>query len=99
MTMQTIDTRAWHARYEALQALAGEELARGQLEPIGALTDAIEKAWGAVADTFKAHGAQASNSDPAEEVVAVLTRYLFLSNPNSEVLKHVELLIDAKVAA
>lgn len=96
MTLTTIDTRAWHARYEALQALADEETARQQVEPINDLTDAVEAAWGAVQTAFKKHGFEAANDDRAEEVVAALTRYLFVSN-RTELLKHVALLIDAKL--
>jgi hypothetical protein len=91
MTMTSIDTRYWHARFRALDHLAqggGDKDADNALE-------AIEKAWDAATDAFKDYGFKWSNDDHAEELIAVLTRYLFHSNP--EQLAHVAVLIDAKV--
>jgi hypothetical protein len=91
--MNTIDTRAWHARYAALDALADQE----RLAPLRDIKGAIDGAWDAIAEAFKAHGYTANNSDGAEEVVAVLTRYLFLSNAENDLIDHASLLIDAAV--
>jgi hypothetical protein len=97
MSLTTIDTRAWHARYAALEALAAEETARGEVEPVNNITDAVEAAWDAVHAAFEKYGFKAANDDRAEELIATLTCYLFGSNRDLELLKHVSLLIDAKV--
>ncbi|HLY47623.1 MAG TPA: hypothetical protein VKR21_00370 [Solirubrobacteraceae bacterium] len=91
MTLQTIDTRAWHARYRALDHLApADETARNAFE-------AIDTAFDAAADALKAHGFKWANDDRAEELAAALTRYLFESN--REQLAHTALLIDARMEA
>lgn len=96
MTLTVIDTDHWHARYRALEVLAQEEEDRGDRgEVIAPIKDAIDRAWQAIADAFALDGFQANNSDPAEEMIAALTRYFFVSNRN-DLTAHVALLIDAK---
>lgn len=95
MSLTTIDTDRWHARYAALADLAQAEEDRGGDGTIVTIKDAIDRAWDGVAEAFKVDGFQADNSDLAEEVIGVLTRYLFASNAGP-LMAHVSLLIDAK---
>jgi hypothetical protein len=97
MTIRTsFNFRDAHGLYEGLEGVEGEELARDELGEAGDAIAAINEAWCGIESAFKAHGFQASNSDAAEEVVALLTEYLLESNKGNAPLQHVRLLAEAK---
>ena len=70
MSYQKIDTHVWHDRY--FEAEAGEEDARFEAR-------VADEAYAAARQAIIANGLPVSNTDLAEEVVAVLYRYIVMS--------------------
>lgn len=69
MSMEVIDTRYWHERYEQMS----EEEQR-------VVNEAYEMARRVIQD----HGLSASNTDPAEMLVAAITKYVHDSTKSVE---------------